>query len=229
MTSPWKTVARNLTPPVLWNAASRLKNALFPPEVEYGERDSAWYNQDYRENKAYHGHYTGSRYYFIWTVVADRLIRVGARSVLDIGCGAGQVAALLREKGIARYVGIDLSEEAIRRAKSICPAYEFHACNVFATDLIETLDYDAVISFEFLEHVNEDISVLRRIPTGRRVIGSVPNFLCASHVRRFLSSDEVVERYGGLFEQFRVDPLLADNIGTTFYLFEGLRSERGRH
>jgi SAM-dependent methyltransferase len=225
MASALKLAAKNLTPPVLWNTASYVKNALFPPpKPEYGQKDSAWYNRDYRETTAYHSHYTASRYYFIWTVIADRLLRAGVSSVLDIGCGAGQIASFLRDRGLPRYFGLDLSEEAVRRAKRLCPEYDFLAMSVFETDVIETHDYDAAISLEFLEHVEEDIGVLRRIPQGRRFIGSVPNFPYVSHVRHFAAADEVAGRYGALFEEFRVDTFLEDDKGIKFFLFEGLRS-----
>ncbi len=41
-----------------------------------------------------------------------------APSVLDLGCGAGRLAALLEDVPYARYVGIDISAEAIGRARS---------------------------------------------------------------------------------------------------------------
>ncbi len=220
-------MAKGLVPPVIWNTASLLKRTLLsrvarPPES--GEKDSLWYNQTYRNTEEYRRHYTGSIYYFMWTVIADRLVRIGARSVLDIGCGPGQLASFLRDKGIPRYLGIDLSEEAITLARSVCPEYIFRAVNVFETDVLEKCDYDEVIALEFLEHVQDDTGVLQRIPKGRRFIGSVPNFPYISHVRHFSDCQEVEDRYGSLFGQFRVDAFMANDKGKTFYLFEGVKS-----
>lgn len=39
-------------------------------------------------------------------------------SVLDVGCGTGLLAELLRPHGYARYVGVDISERALAEAQS---------------------------------------------------------------------------------------------------------------
>ncbi len=41
-------------------------------------------------------------------------------AILDVGCGEGVLQKRLKPGGYARYVGIDLSEEAIHRASSRC-------------------------------------------------------------------------------------------------------------
>jgi len=191
---------------------------------ELGERDAAWYDQVYQATEEYRGHYTGSRYYFLWCVVVDRIMRANIRSVLDIGCGPGQFAAFLRDKGLKHYYGLDLSEECVELARSACPEFNFLAASVFETDLLEKLDYDAVVSLEFLEHVEEDIRVLSRIRPGTTFFGTVPSFPYISHVRHFSTCGEVSRRYGGMFREFRVDSLLADQNGKQYYLFEGLKS-----
>ncbi|MEN6450700.1 MAG: methyltransferase domain-containing protein [Thermoguttaceae bacterium] len=227
MTRVLKSIAKNLTPPLFLNAAISIANFTglrTVTEPEHAERDSAWYNADYEGNLEYRKHYSGSRYYFLWTVVGDRLLRGGAQSVLDIGCGAGQVASFLKDKGVRRYIGLDLSDVAIRRAKSICPEYDFRAGSVFDTDLVENAAYDAAISLEFLEHVDDDLGVVRRVPKGRRFLGSVPNFPYASHVRHFQRAEEVADRYGRLFAEFHVDAFFADEKRQTFFLFDGVRA-----
>jgi 3' terminal RNA ribose 2'-O-methyltransferase Hen1 len=56
------------------------------------------------------------------TVVAA-LVRSGARSVLDLGCGAGELLVrLAREKQFLRIVGIDVSLEALLRAQALVKA-----------------------------------------------------------------------------------------------------------
>ena len=95
---------------------------------------------------------------------------------------------------------------------------------MFDTDLFERFDYDAVISLEFLEHVDGDMSVLRRIRQGKRFYGSVPNFPYESHVRHFLDCRQVAERYGPLFTGFRVDEFLADGGARKYFLMEGVKA-----
>jgi SAM-dependent methyltransferase len=223
----WKRVARSVTPPLIWEAASAVFRNLRPcnhsPQVAC-ERDVTYYDQMYAESGEYRKHYTASRYYFLWCVIADRLKRANVKSVLDIGCGAGQFASLLRDSGIPKYCGIDLSQNAIDVARTICGEYKFVATSAFDTDLLETFDYDAVISLEFLEHVNKDIAVLSRIRQGKRFYGSVPNFPYESHVRHFLDCGQVIDRYGSLFTQFTVDEFPANGGETKYFLMEGIRA-----
>jgi SAM-dependent methyltransferase len=222
----WKTAMRCLTPPILWNAASSVAHAARPRctrLAEGNEQDSTYYDQMYQETTDYSRHYTGSRYYFLWCVIVDRMKREGTKAVLDIGCGPGQFASLLRDQGIPRYCGIDLSPEAIRMANTVCPECKFVAASVFDSDLLENHDYDAVVSLEFLEHVHEDIDVLKRIRRGRTFYGTVPDFPYESHVRHFTDCAQVRERYGSLFSQFHVDEFPAKGGEIRYFLMEGVR------
>jgi SAM-dependent methyltransferase len=227
ITPAWKKAAMSVTPPLLWrlgSAAVRALTARSGSSPKSGEQDASYYNEMYRDSVEYRKHYTASRYYFLWCVIADRLKLAGVRSVLDIGCGAGQFGSLLRDSGIPNYCRLDLSENAIQMAKAICREYTFVAESAFDTDLFERFDYDAVISLEFLEHVQEDISVLSRIRQGKRFYGSVPNFPYESHVRHFTNREQVIERYGSLFTQFKVDAFLATDQGMKYFLLEGVRA-----
>jgi 2-polyprenyl-3-methyl-5-hydroxy-6-metoxy-1,4-benzoquinol methylase len=217
----------SVTPPLVWRAASAAVGVFQPHNrsaLQPGEQDAAYYNRMYQDVGEYRKHYTASRYYFLWCVIVDRLKRASVKSVLDIGCGAGQFGSLLRDSGVANYCGLDLSENAIRTAKAICSQYKFVAGSVFDSDLLERFDYDAVVSLEFLEHVEEDLAVLGRIRPGKRFLGSVPNFPYESHVRHFDDCQQVIERYGPLFTQLTVDAFLAGDDGMKYFLIEGVKA-----
>jgi 2-polyprenyl-3-methyl-5-hydroxy-6-metoxy-1,4-benzoquinol methylase len=222
----WKKAARDLTPPILWRTASAAARALGMrgSSLEADEQDAVYYDEMYQRDVEYEKHYTASRYYFLWSVILDRLKSANVRSVLDVGCGPGQFALLLRDAGVPRYHGIDLSKNAVERAKAACPDYQFTAASVFDADLLERLDYDAVISLEFLEHVAEDVAVVRRIRPGARFYGSVPNFPNEAHVRHFADCAEVTERYGSYFTKFRVDAFLGCVEGLQYFLMDGVRA-----
>src|SRR5262245_43704554 len=74
-----------------------LAPATDPPGREVG---SDWYDRAYRTVPEYHEHYSRSRYYFLWTVIADRVCRGRSRVVLEVGCGPGHLAALLLDRGL---------------------------------------------------------------------------------------------------------------------------------
>ena len=188
------------------------------------ERDADWYDRIFEEEKeGWSKEYTNTSYYAMWSVMADRLQRQDVRNVLDIGCGPGQFAALLRDKGIQSYKGIDFSPKRIERAREVCPEFEFVAADAFEVDLFDGQSYDAVVCGEFLEHVERDLEILERIPAGTRVLLTVPNFPHDEHVRHFEDTRQVSERYGGHLEHFDLDVFTGGRSTHRFFLMDGTR------
>jgi len=151
------------------------------------------------------------------------MLRAGVRQVLDLGCGPGQVAALLYDKGMREYRGLDFSQKAIEIAKSRgVPGFEFQIRDLSQGDFAN-IPHDCVVTLEFLEHVEFDIPLLSRIKPGTRVFATVPNFPYAGHVRWFDTVEQVAARYASLFSHFTVDAFLGNAKGKTFYLMEGVK------
>jgi 2-polyprenyl-3-methyl-5-hydroxy-6-metoxy-1,4-benzoquinol methylase len=146
------------------------------------------------------------------------------RTVLDIGCGAGQMATLLRDKGIPHYIGIDFSPARIAYARKICPEYKFIEVDVFETSIFNTELYDAVLATEFLEHIEHDIELVARFRPGVIFLGTVPNFPSPAHVRHFKSKEEVILRYNPHFTSLKVEPFLENPEGRILYLIEGIKA-----
>lgn len=188
-----------------------------------GERPSVFYDSLYAATEGYHRHYSESIYYSSWTVIADRLRHRSTTSILDIGCGPGQFAAMLQDLGYTNYLGIDFSPEAIRMAKQNCPEFEFKIEDAFSTNCFEDHEYDALISLEFLEHIEDDLQIISRIPPECYFIGSVPNFPSKSHVRHFSRVDEVCDRYSSYFDEFSTYQQLIHPSGSSLFLMEGTR------
>lgn len=113
------------------------------------------------------------RYHFAAPAVADR-------DVLDIACGAGYGSALLARHA-ARVVGADLSQAAIEHARAryaSVPNLEFRQADCAALPFPDA-SFDAVVSFETLEHIAAQQAFLdevRRVlrPAGLVVL-SCPN------------------------------------------------------
>lgn len=73
--------------------------------------------------------------------------------ILDFGCGRGWLSQRLSEFG--RVTGVDLSDEAINKAKQNFPDIDF-ICLDAAADLHQSLQYkkfDLVVSSEVIEHI----------------------------------------------------------------------------
>lgn len=227
MDATLKRVVRNICPPVLYGWASSLRRR--PPAdrgrtittVEGALRSADWYDERYESSAEYAKHYTESQYYAVWTVIADRLERADVERVLDLGCGPGQFAALLHDRGVTAYRGLDFSATSIRLAQQRCPTYDFATADISEVGVIEASDYDCVVTLEFLEHVDGDVAILQRIRPGTRVFATVPNFPDPGHVRYFADAAEVRDRYRDVFSRMEVDPLLLDPKGYALYLIDG--------
>ena len=187
-------------------------------------RPAGYYDDVYRVSASYRQPYWESRYYFLWSVVADRLVRANVRNILDLGCGPGQFAALLRDKGFERYCGIDFSETSVELAREVCPAFEFAVADLSDPDTLRHREYDCVLALEFLEHVEDDRGILEEIRPGTRVLLTVPNFPDPAHVRYFRRPSAVEARYERLFSDFRIDTFWPDRSGLRYFLLDGTRA-----
>ena len=203
-----------------------IKRRLHFPQHEEsrGEKGPDFYDQVFLENENLRVHYTASFYYFMWTVIVDRIRRASRKAVLEVGCGTGQLAHAIYDAGmIQSYCGLDFSKTRIEQARRHCPAYRFEAVDVFQTSLFEDYNYDMVIATEFLEHIEQDLEVIRFIRPGTYFVGTVPNFPYVSHVRHFQDCDEVTRRYAHFFTDFKVDAFRAKEHETMFFLLEGIK------
>lgn len=101
-------------------------------------------------------------------------------TVLDVGCGTGYGAYYLATHGAKYVLGIDVSADAIIFAKKHWEAPNLRFMVMDALNLkFQTSTFDAVVSFQVLEHIynqekfiSEIVRMLR--PSGRLYIGT-PN------------------------------------------------------
>ncbi len=85
--------------------------------------------------------------------------------VLDVGCGHGALARQLRTGAGGRYVGIDISEEAVRRAEEgAVPEESFRAFDVEGgpPDFLAPGSVDAAVFAEVLYYLDDPLATLRR-------------------------------------------------------------------
>jgi SAM-dependent methyltransferase len=164
------------------------------------EKDKKYYNDHYRSFGKW-SKLRGKPWYSLW-VLASRWVKENKfSSVVDVGCGIGPVARLM-PAGV-RYTGYDFSKVAIERAKKesvgACVT-EFLVRDVADFDGSEFVDVDAAIFCEILEHLEDDLALLRTVPAGLPVFITLPDFDSPAHVRFFKSCDEAVSRYGQVID-----------------------------
>jgi 2-polyprenyl-3-methyl-5-hydroxy-6-metoxy-1,4-benzoquinol methylase len=126
------------------------------------------------------------------------LQKYGLRAVLEVGCGAGDLAEMIIAKGIG-YSGFDFSPKAIEKARQRNASGNFFVADAASPASYQTA-YDGIVCCEVLEHIDADLSVVDNWRPGSLCICSVPNFGYESHVRYFRSEQEVVSRYGRLID-----------------------------
>jgi 2-polyprenyl-6-hydroxyphenyl methylase/3-demethylubiquinone-9 3-methyltransferase len=88
----------------------------------------------------------------------------GVRTVLDAGCGNGQLAARLAGHGL-HVSGFDTSHSGITHARRLAPAVCFEVASVY-DDLQEVFggqSFDACISVEVIEHLYDPGAGVQRI------------------------------------------------------------------
>lgn len=123
------------------------------------------------------------RYYFAqrWTA---------AKVVLDLGCGEGYGAALLAQVA-KRVTGLDLSPEAIAHAQT---RYPLENLSFRVSDCRKTGEadhqFDVVLCFEMLEHIEEHQQVLNEV---RRVLKPGGLFVVSSPDKQHYSDVEAYE------------------------------------
>ena len=95
-------------------------------------------------------------------IVAGVLGGLEYRSVLDVGCGAGHNLPLLTAgRSLERVTGVDVSEEALGRARTRMPGAEFAQLDV-ATGALDGV-WDLVFSSLLIEHLHDDEAALRNM------------------------------------------------------------------
>ena len=147
-------------------------------------------------------------------------------SVLEVGCGRGATAALIKERFGCRTVGIELNPEAAEAAERRLDRV-IHG-DVQAVEPGE--EFDAIVAFELFEHLTDGQAFLERaagwLRPGGRMVFSVPNvghysviedliagrwdyipmgLLCATHVRFFTRRTLEDWLHAAGFDRYRID------------------------
>lgn len=163
----------------------------------------------------------------LYRAIVDLLEEQPPAHVVDLGCCAGRLAALIGPNTghTLSYVGVDFSEHMIAEAVKFNGE---HVSDVGTVDAHERLDgtfafvqHDlrhgldflfadehesegptahTVLAIETLEHLDNDLRLLARLPVDARLIVSVPSFDSRGHVRHFPNAGDALARYSEVLE-----------------------------
>lgn len=137
---------------------------------------------------------------------------LAASRVLEIGCGNGYYAELLRERGLTRYQGLDITDTFFPMLRQRFPGFEYVLGDITAGRVAS--EFDVVLMIDVIEHIVTEAkfrSALANVaamvaqggvlalapvaPRGRRSLFYV-RFWTEEDVLRGLPDFQVVERGG---------------------------------
>lgn len=181
------------------------------------EQPSAYYDRIYNTARKYRRHYSGVR----WRAMFEKAAQRCGQHVLELGCGVGQFAHMLYDKGWLFYRGVDFSPVAIQRARSWkTKGFSFEVKDIYlpGTYHPQGFDYDTVVALETLEHVR-DLEVLEMIPPGKRLVFSLPTFDNEAHLIHFTDVAGIIDRYRGYMSVDYIERI------SDWFLFTGIKKQ----
>lgn len=141
-------------------------------------------------------------------------------AVVELGCGPGRFAKLLLASNrAASYTGLDFAPKTIKEAarfvgKDLFIVADLRTCQIPPADVY--------VSLEVLEHLDDDLGLLERLPEGSLVVLSVPSFPSESHVRWFPKDGDAAKRYGEILTLDH-EQVVRLPSGAFFHLLRGTR------
>ena len=205
--------------------AKEIRSRLDSPlQVDSSEVSKTYYDEVYRHSKKYKSNAIDSIYIPVWKTISDVINRRAYKSILDLGCGPGQFADyILQHHPQITYTGVDFSNVAVQTARKRCPNATFIEKNLLSSDFSLKWDSEAIFLLEVLEHIENDIALLEKIPSKKEVICSVPNFDSFSHVRFFKDMNDVKQRYKSVFLNLTITPISIQHSSAIFLML-GVKS-----
>jgi 2-polyprenyl-3-methyl-5-hydroxy-6-metoxy-1,4-benzoquinol methylase len=128
--------------------------------------------------------------------------------VVDLGCGTGRFAEQLRRGGHDTYLGLDFSPAAVDECRRYVPEFdkdtgwhgEFQVADLREWESGDIPGNTVFTCLETLEHLEDDLDLVRRVPVGHVLVFSVPNYGGEAHLRTFQNVGDAWSRYGHLLE-----------------------------
>ena len=123
-----------------------------------------------------------------WPAIRDMLPPLAGKRIVDLGCGFGWASRWMREQGAAAVLGLDLSDNMVRRAKAATrdAAIEYRIADLETLELPEAafdLAYSA-LTLHYLRDFGRLVRVVHKalVPGGGFVFTiEHPIFMAAAH------------------------------------------------
>lgn len=144
--------------------------------------------------------------------------------VLEVGCGEGRGVSLLMRQARS-FTAIDKMEEVIAGLQKKFPAGKFMSMNIPPFGLLKDDTYDSVVSFQVIEHIEDDFAYLQEIhrvmkPGGIALLTTPNRKMSLSrnpwHVREYLA-DELTTLASKIFSQVEMKGITGNGKVMDYY------------
>jgi ubiquinone/menaquinone biosynthesis C-methylase UbiE len=118
-------------------------------------------------------------------------------NLLEIGCGEGRGVETLLPL-VSKYTAVDKLEEVMKGLRKKYPSANFISMNIPPLDGLQDNTYDSIVSFQVIEHIQDDFTFLKEInrvlkPGGIALITTPNRKMSLSknpwHIREYLANE----------------------------------------
>ena len=110
-------------------------------------------------------------------IVYYEIDTLDSNTILDFGCGEGFFLKAMRDRGLSgkKILGLDNREDAIKRAITLIPEYDFRHLDLFQIKP-DDFQFDLVIAIEVLEHLYQPETFLKHLSllSSKYVLFTIP-------------------------------------------------------
>jgi SAM-dependent methyltransferase len=149
-------------------------HSIDPSVMEEISAGNPWYvgNQFEWAQKPFIWRIYEKRYrYFLACISRAKARRGSTLRLLDAGCGDGYWLSRFSAIPGLQLAGIDYNPVRVERARRIVPGSQIHCCDLM--DLETDEPYDVILLSQVIEHIEDDVGLLRRIRNNIRKDGTL--------------------------------------------------------
>jgi len=168
-------------------------------------------------------HYANKHYHFRNVILAEMISNYEPKKIFEFAAGSYDLAQLIitTNPQLKYYRWSDWSQECLNQCKEVLEQYD--VCKLMRIDIckkywkVKWSAFDCIVSVS-VEHLENDLDIIRSMPSGTRFFFGVPNFDDPQHFRFFESESDIELRFSGLLDIFEIKVYEYRNIYKKFMI-----------
>lgn len=138
-------------------------------------------------------------------LLKNRNIEIAGKRVLEIGCGVGYWTEYCKDIDCKDYVGIDISETAVKTLQEKYPMYTFISGDVAELTLDEK--FDVVLMIDVTQHIVDDEKFTKSMEFVKRTLNEDGCFIVTSWLEnkardKYYERSRGIEYYTDIFTEY---------------------------